>query len=91
MGGTFQKNGNIPDVGNFGFGVDLRSGLLLRLWRAGVALAQAIGTISSLCPLYARRHGSWSKSAPIVMIDNAWRTGCRMVVMARPDNHVRLG
>jgi hypothetical protein len=52
---------------NFGFDFNLCSGLLLRLWRAGVAVSQAIGAISSLRALYTELTGSRPKPASIMI------------------------
>jgi len=61
------------NVGNCGFGFDLRRRFCLRLWCEGVALAQAVGKISSLCTLYSRGNGGGTKSLTVVMVEfYAW-------------------
>src|SRR4051794_28681032 len=49
------------NVGNCGFGFDLRRRFCLRLWCKGVAFAQAIGKISSLFALYSGGNGGGTK------------------------------
>ncbi|WP_126259847.1 hypothetical protein [Bradyrhizobium sp. LVM 105] len=70
-GGTFQQTWDIPNVGCFGFGFDFRSGLWLRLWCKGMALAEAIGAISSLRALYAGLDGGRSNPGAIIIVDGA--------------------
>jgi hypothetical protein len=67
------------NVGNCGLGVDLRRRFCLRLWREGVALAQAIGKISSLRALYSRGNRGGTKSVAVVMVAfRAWPI-CRAI------------
>ncbi|WP_448041468.1 hypothetical protein [Bradyrhizobium liaoningense] len=56
-----SENWDIPNARNFCFDFDFCSWILLWLWCAGVALAQAISAISSLCALHAGLDGSEAK------------------------------
>ena len=68
-GGTFLQTWDIPNDGSLGLGFDFRGGLWLRLWCEGVALAEAIGAISSLRALYPRLDGDRPNPAAIIVDD----------------------
>lgn len=77
-GGTFRQTWEHSNVSCLGFDFDFRRGLWLRLWRTGVAFAEAIGTISSLRTLYPRLDGS--RSYPAAIVTAGLRAYCPMVV-----------
>ncbi|TQF33437.1 hypothetical protein UNPA324_30740 [Bradyrhizobium sp. UNPA324] len=68
-GGTFRQTWDIPNVGCFGLDFDFRSGLWLRLWCKGMALAEAIGAISSLRALYPGLDGDQSNPVATIVDD----------------------
>jgi hypothetical protein len=88
-GGTFRQTWDIPDVGCFALDFDFRSRLWLRLWCKGVALVEAIGTISSLRALYSGLDGGRSNPGAGIIVDYA-HAPTRQSGRSR-NNHVRLG